>query len=114
MNGRSRFLTRILTFAISRRKRPRLGAAILSMPLVAFTLACNTRALTLSWQDTSENEDGFRIYRVANNEKEFIAEVGPNVTRYVDKNAPRGACYVVTAFNAAGESTATKSACPAP
>ena len=115
MNRHSRFLTRILTFAISRRKRPRLGlAAILSMPLVAFALACNTKALTLSWQDTSENEDGFRIYRVANNEKKFIAQVGPNVTRYVDKNAPPGACYVVTAFNAAGESAATKSACPAP
>lgn len=76
-----------------------------------FTVACNTSAMTLSWQDTSENEDGFRIYRIANNHKTFIAEVGPNVTQYVDKNAPRGACYIVTAFNAAGESSTSNSAC---
>ena len=90
--------------------------ATFSVPAAAllFTLACNTRAFTLSWHDTSENEDGFRIYRVANNQKVFIAQVGPNVTQYVDKNAPPGACYIVTAFNAAGESAATKSACGTP
>ena len=74
-------------------------------------IACNTKPMNLSWQDTSENEDGFRIYRIANNEKRIIAEVGPNVTQYVDQNAPAGACYVVTAFNAAGESVATNTAC---
>jgi len=74
-------------------------------------LACNASPMTLSWQDTSENEEGFRIYRIANHEKKLIAEVGPNVTQYIDKNAPAGACYIVTAFNAAGESAATDSAC---
>jgi len=67
--------------------------------------------MTLSWQDTSENEDGFRIYRVTNAQKVLIAEVGPNVTQYVDKNAPGQACYIVTAFNAAGESNTSNSAC---
>jgi len=74
-------------------------------------VACNTKPMTLSWEDTSENEDGFRIYRIANNEKRIIAEVGPNVTQYIDRSAPAGACYVVTAFNSAGESVATNSAC---
>ena len=74
-------------------------------------LACNASPMMLSWQDTSDNEQGFRIYRIANNEKKLIAQVGPNVTQYVDKNAPAGACYIVTAFNAAGESSATDSAC---
>jgi titin len=72
---------------------------------------CNAKTLTLSWQDTSENENGFRIYRITGDQKKLIAEVAPNVTRYVDQNAPRDACYVVTAFNAAGESTPTGSAC---
>ncbi|HEX9786405.1 MAG TPA: hypothetical protein VGB09_00190 [Candidatus Binatia bacterium] len=72
---------------------------------------CNAQSMTLFWQDTSENEDGFRIYRITEIEKKIIAEVGPNVTRYVDRNAPRKACYVVTAFNAAGESVPTGSAC---
>ncbi|MGH7793958.1 MAG: hypothetical protein ACREQ2_03510 [Candidatus Binatia bacterium] len=67
--------------------------------------------MTLSWQDTSANEEGFRIYRITNDQKKIIAEVGPNVTRYSDKEAPRNACYVVTAFNAAGESTPTGSVC---
>ena len=83
-----------------------------SLSLVALLgSACNTRSMTLSWQDTSENEDGFRIYRIASNEKKIIAEVGPNITQYTDPNAPPGACYIVTAFNAAGESDATNSAC---
>jgi hypothetical protein len=72
---------------------------------------CSAKSMTLSWQDTSENEDGFRIYRITNDQKKIIAEVGPNVTRYVDKEAPRNSCYVVTAFNAAGESDPTGSAC---
>lgn len=67
--------------------------------------------MTLSWDDTSENEDGFRIYRIANNQKTLIAEVGANVTQYVDKSAPADACYVITAFNAAGESSTSNSAC---
>jgi hypothetical protein len=87
-----------------------LGVFRLLMGTLAL-LACNARPMTLSWQDTSENEEGFRIYRIANNEKKLIAQVGPNVTQYVDKNAPADACYIVTAFNAAGESKATNSAC---
>jgi hypothetical protein len=82
--------------------------------LIALSLlgvACNTKSMTLSWQDTSENEDGFRIYRIAENQKRIIAEVGPNVTQYTDRSAPPNACYIITAFNAAGESGATNSAC---
>ena len=72
---------------------------------------CSAKSMTLSWQDTSENEDGFRIYRITGDHKTVIAEVGPNVTRYVDKDAPHNACYLVAAFNAAGESTPAGSAC---
>lgn len=67
--------------------------------------------MTITWQDTSANEQGFRIYRITNQQKVAIAEVGPNVTEYTDANAPSGACYVVTAFNASGESPPTNSTC---
>jgi hypothetical protein len=92
-----------------------VGRAVLLLLIGAgaafYVHGCSARTMTLSWEDTSENEDGFRIYRITGDHKTMIAEVAPNVTRYVDKNAPRDACYVVTAFNAAGESTPTGSAC---
>ena len=66
---------------------------------------------TLSWKDNSSNEMGFRIYRIAGNHITKIAEVGPNITSYVDRAAPSNACYVVVAFNSAGESSPTAKAC---
>ena len=89
------------------------GILLRSAAILLLT-ACGAHHATLSWQDTSENEDGFRIYRIANSEKQFIAQVGPNVTQYIDNDAPPGACYVVAAFNAAGESPSTNSACQTP
>ena len=98
--------------ALVRRCAGRAVRLLILLPLLL--LACNAKQMNLSWQDTSENEDGFRIYRIAGNEKEFIAQVGPNVTQYVDKDAPQGACYIVTAFNAAGETASDNSVCTAP
>jgi serine protease len=112
MKIRSRFIERI---PIAVKQRLRLGrTAILLLPTTLLINACYTKPMTLSWQDTSENEDGFRIYRIYNNEKVFIAQVGPNITQYTDKAAPPGACYIVTAYNAAGESASTNSACKTP
>jgi hypothetical protein len=65
----------------------------------------------LSWKDNSSDEYGFRIYRIAGNEKIKIAELGPNITEYIDKNAPPKACYMVTAFNSAGESSPISKVC---
>jgi hypothetical protein len=60
-----------------------------------------TGAIRLDWSDTSANEDGFRILR--NNLA--IAVVGSNATTYTDANpGPILNCYLVTAFNSAGES----------
>ena len=102
--------------AVNPKRYLRSGrTAILLLPFALLLVhACYAKPMTLSWQDTSENEDGFRIYRIAKNEKVFIAQVGPNVTQYIDKDAPSGACYIVTAFNAAGESPSTNSACKTP
>src|SRR5574342_1095589 len=74
-------------------------------------LASGRKTARLSWQDNSDNEDGFRIYRITGDARVRIAEVGKNVTTYVDYNASPKACYVVTAFNSAGESLPTNKAC---
>jgi hypothetical protein len=61
--------------------------------------------------DTRDNEEGFRIYRISVKDTTKIAEVGPNVTLYVDKDALAGASYAVSAYNSAGESSPSNTAC---
>lgn len=79
--------------------------------LAVFLHACSKKPVNLSWEDTSNNEDGFRIYRVTAEGKTKIAEVGANVTTYTDKSPLPKACYVVTAFNSAGESAPSNVSC---
>lgn len=79
--------------------------------LFALMAAACAHQKTLMWQDTSDNENGFRIYRGAGREVYLIGEVGPGVTRFVDSHAPPGSCYIVTAYNAAGESAPTALVC---
>jgi hypothetical protein len=76
-----------------------------------YLLACSKQSAQLKWEDTSDNEEGFRIYRITAKDTTKIAEVGPNVTTYVDKNALSGACYAVSAFNSAGESPPSNTSC---
>jgi hypothetical protein len=76
------------------------------------SLGCSREPLNLLWKDTSDNEDGFRIYRITPEGKTKIAEVGANVTSYTEKQPGPNACYEVTAFNAAGESPASEVRCP--
>jgi hypothetical protein len=94
---------------IGRSKRS-VTLPVLSAAVCIF--ACNATTRTLSWEDTSQNEEGFRIYRVVGKDRKIIAEVGPNVTQYVDRNAPPNACYIITAFNAVGESSPSNFVCP--
>lgn len=80
---------------------PRAPSAVRAVPM-------STSKISLSWQDNSDNELGFRIRRrlALNKEWETIAEVGANTTSYDDRNLPSGAScyYLVTALNTAGES----------
>jgi len=66
------------------------------------TDALSPSQIKITWQDNSDNESGFRIYRNGSR----IATVGPNVTSYTDTGLEPGTSYsyAVTAFNDSGES----------
>ena len=70
--------------------------------------------LTLSWTDTSNNEDGFAIERRLQTDTTFaeITQVAANVVTYEDTTVDKGTtyCYRVRAFNAAGNSDYTSDA----
>lgn len=70
--------------------------------------------LTLTWEDRSNNEQGFEIYRRApGGSNYFLAgRVGPNVTRFRDQKPKwwEDYCYFIAAYNAEGRSE-TDEAC---
>jgi serine protease len=98
--------------ATHRMRRSQRSLTLPALSAAVCIFACNATTRTLSWEDTSQNEEGFRIYRVVGNDRKIIAEVSPNVTQYVDRNAPPNACYIITAFNAVGESSPSNFVCP--
>ena len=84
----------------------------LFLMILCFCLfACGRKSAHLKWEDTSDNEEGFRIYRITAKDAPRIAEVGPNVTTYIEKDALSGTYYAVSAFNSAGESPPSNTAC---
>ena len=59
--------------------------------------------ITLEWQDRSDNEDGFRVYR----EGEKLEDLPANARTYQDiVPSPGKWSYTVSAFNSGGESPA--------
>jgi len=67
----------------------------------------------LTWQDNSNNEDGFIIYRKTGANYIEFDRVGPNVTTYWDVDLWCGLtwCYGVRAFNESGNSPFSNTAC---
>lgn len=69
----------------------------------------NAAELILSWQDNSNNEDGFEIERSVSGSGPFetIAILGPDSSSYTDSSISHNIeyCYRVTAFNANGSSS---------
>jgi pimeloyl-ACP methyl ester carboxylesterase len=62
-------------------------------------------AVTLAWNDNSDNETGFYLYRWDNSVWVRIATLGANVTTYTDTDPNCGQSrYRVSAYNIAGES----------
>jgi pimeloyl-ACP methyl ester carboxylesterase len=65
----------------------------------------NAGAVTLAWNDNSDNETGFYLYRWDNNGWSRIATLGANVTTYTDTDPNCGQSrYRVSAYNVASES----------
>jgi len=67
----------------------------------------------LTWQDNSDNEDGFKIYRKVGNIFMQLDSVGPNVTTWTDRGLWCGQlwCYYVRAYNQDGNSPKSYVAC---
>lgn len=69
-------------------------------------------AVTLSWTDNSNNEDGFIAYRsVPGGSFVELGRVGSGVVTFSDASAVGGACYKVSAYNLAGESGPSNTVC---
>ena len=66
-------------------------------------------SLTISWDDNSNNESGFQVYRWNGTIFAYLASVGANVTSFTESSLACGAtlAYQVTAYNGSGESTPT-------
>jgi PKD repeat protein len=76
--------------------------------------AKSTTEITLTWQDNSDNEDGFLIERRRGSGSwREIDRVGRNTTRYTDSGLEPSTryCYRLTAFNYAGKSGPSNEAC---
>lgn len=86
-------------------------AVVLGVVLMASVAGAQPRptVFTLSWTDTSNNEDGFKLYRKnADGSFALLGQTGANQTTFATPpiTAAEGAqvCFGATAFNAAGES----------
>jgi len=95
-------------------KTIRLGFLIALLLAVSYGEA-SAGQLTLTWNDNSSNEDGFKIERKEGQTGAYtqIALVGANVRTYADNGLTDGAtyCYQVRAFNSAGDSPYTNEDC---
>lgn len=74
-----------------------------------------TASLTLSWQDSSSNEDGFGIERKLGTSGTFaeIIRLGVNVVTYGETTLAFSTqyCYRLYAYNVAGKSGYSNEAC---
>jgi hypothetical protein len=66
-------------------------------------------SITLMWQDNSNNENGFKIYRWNGTEFQYWTSVGTNITTFTDTGLDCGSgyAYEVSAYNSDGESAHT-------
>lgn len=80
---------------------------LVAIPLGTVSLASAAK-LTLTWVDTSNSENGFRIERRIGTSGSYqqYAEVAANAVTYTDVNLSSATtyCYRITAFNSVGSS----------
>ena len=93
------------------RPRLRVEYEVSSTPTAPSDLTvgnATSNSLTLNWQDNSNNEDGFKIYRWDGDANAFLYydSVGANATTFTDTSVLCGwdYFYEITAYNSDGES----------
>lgn len=94
----------------SGRTKPNAPAA----PGRLSAVATSSTQVTLTWDDNSDNEDGFKIERQAQGEADFteIGQRGKDVKTFVDSTVSPGMTYTyqVRAFNKGGDSAYSNTA----
>ncbi len=83
-------------------------------PITDLTLRSGDNSINLQWKDTNNQEQGYKIYRKANDEKAFskVADLPANVTNWSDMTVISGKSYSyrVDVFNTNYSSSSTESA----
>ena len=95
------------------REAPAPPASVQTIPI--FAGGGPARQLQATWQDRSNNEDGFKIYRELVNSRQvlIVTTVPANTTTYTWPRLCEDLCrFGVSAFNSAGESSITWSPMP--
>lgn len=87
-----------------------VGLLLLVLPSIA-----SAAAITVSWKDNSNNEDGFEIQRRTGTSGSYVSlgKTAANVQSFMDAglNFSTLYCYRVRAFNANGNSNFSNEAC---
>ena len=73
-------------------------------------LSYENKLLTISWNDASVDETGFRIYRKSTEDYSLVASLDANETSYIDSDLVSGIqyYYYIVAFNDFGDSLKSK------
>ncbi len=90
--------------------QPPAGAAPPNAPSNLKAEAQGPREISLTWQDNSDNEEGFKVLR----DGQEIATLPPDTEQYLDTQGLQPGtryCYRVVAFNDAGDSEPSNEAC---
>jgi hypothetical protein len=85
----------------------KLRATLILRPFPLFASAFSATSIRLAWDDKSDTETGFEIFRaVGTGDFAFLARVGENAQTFVDNGLTPGQTYryMVRAFNDEGQS----------
>src|SRR5512139_4336360 len=104
-----------------RRSRGKRGLVLAVATLsirIGILAPAQAAQLTLTWTDSSSNEDGFKVERKTGTTGAYgqLTSLAAETTGYVDNGVTAGTtyCYRVRAYNTAGDSAYSNAACATP